>query len=116
MLGYLYLNNGRLNDCQIIPGDWVELSLSPSTNLDHPNQWGALRNYNYAYLWWIGEINEVDLFMAYGYGGQFVVVFPALDLIVVSTSDYEVDPDASTVQEWAIFDIISAYILPSVSN
>jgi CubicO group peptidase (beta-lactamase class C family) len=116
VLGYLYLNNGRLNDCQIIPGDWVELSLSPSTNLDHPNQWGALRNYNYAYLWWIGEINEVDLFMAYGYGGQFVVVFPALDLIVVSTSDYEVDPDASTVQEWAIFDIISAYILPSVSN
>jgi hypothetical protein len=52
--------------------------------------------------------------MAYGYGGQFVINFPELNLIVVSTAKNMVDPDTSTIQEWAIFDIISKYILPAV--
>ncbi len=114
MLGYLYLKNGRLNDLQIVPAEWVALTLTPSTNFDHPNQWGAFENYNYAYLWWLGQINGHDLFMGYGHGGQFVVVFPQLDLIVVSIASYEVDPDTATIQEWAIFNIIATYILPSV--
>ena len=116
VLGYLYLNEGRLNDLQIVPVDWVELTLSPSTNFNHPNEWGAYKNYNYAYLWWLGQINEYDIFMAYGYGGQLVIVFPGLELIVVSTANDQVDPDTSTVQEWAIFDIVSKYILPSVTS
>ncbi len=49
VLGYLYLHGGNLNGEQIIPEDWVELTLSPSTNYTHPNQWGDLKNYNYAY-------------------------------------------------------------------
>lgn len=113
VLGLLYLNGGRLNDLQIVPSDWVELSLSPSTNFTHPNEWGAYRNYNYAYLWWLGQINECDLFMGYGYGGQLLIVFPDLNLIIVSTANHEADADASTAQEWAIFDIVSKYILPS---
>jgi CubicO group peptidase (beta-lactamase class C family) len=114
MLGFLYLNHGKLNDLQIIPGDWVDLTLSPSTNFNHPNEWGAFKNYNYAYLWWLGQIDGYSLFMGYGYGGQFVVVFPGLNLIVVSTADFQVDPDTSTVQEWAIFKIIETYIVPSI--
>ncbi len=114
VLGFLYFNNGQLNGVQIIPAEWVELTLSPSTNFDHPNQWGAFENYNYAYLWWLGQINDCDLFMGYGHGGQFVIVFPHLDLIVVSIASHEVDPDTATVQEWAIFDIIATYILASI--
>jgi CubicO group peptidase (beta-lactamase class C family) len=116
VLGLLYLNNGALDGLQIIPNEWVELTLSPSTALTHPNEWGAFKNYNYAYLWWLGQINAHGMFMAYGYGGQFVVVFPALDLIVVSTASHQVDPDASTVQELALFEIIASYILPSVGG
>lgn len=114
-LGLLYLNSGRLHDVQIVPSEWVALTLSPSTN-NGPNEWGAWKNYNYAYLWWLGQFNGYDVFMAYGYGGQFVVCFPDLNLMVVSTADQEVDPDTSTVQEWAIFDIIADYIVPSINN
>lgn len=116
MLGYLYLNNGTLNDVQIVPRSWVELTLSASTNFNHPNEWGAYKNYNYGYLWWLGQINGCDLFMGYGYGGQLVVVFPDLSLIVVSTANNLVDGATSTVQEWAIFDIISEYIVPAVDH
>jgi len=114
VLGYMYLNDGRLNNKQIVPSDWVEFTLSKSTDLP-PNEWGEFKNYNYAYLWWLGQINDYDLFMAYGYGGQFVVNFPDLNLIVVSTTKTDIDWDTSTVQEWAIFDIISRYILPAIN-
>lgn len=111
--GYLYLNKGQLNGVQIIPSAWVELTLAPSTN-NRPNSWGVWKNYNYAHLWWLGQIHEYPLFMAYGYGGQFIVCFPTLNLIVVSTATYWVDNDTSTVQEWAIFDIIDRYICGAI--
>jgi CubicO group peptidase (beta-lactamase class C family) len=116
VLGWLYLNNGWLNGVQIVPPAWVELTLSPSTDFTHPNEWGAFKNYNYAYLWWLGEIGGYGMFMAYGYGGQLVVVFPDLNLVVVSTARHLVDPDTSNVQEWAIFDIIARYIVPAVED
>ena len=113
VLGLLYLNGGRLNDKQIIPSEWVEYSISPSTNYTHPNEWGAWKNYNYASLWWLGQFNGYDSFMGYGYGGQFLIVFPALDLIVVSTAKNDVPPEATNEQEWSVFEIVSRYILTS---
>ncbi|MFH2055323.1 MAG: serine hydrolase [bacterium] len=116
LLGWLYLNNGRLYNRQLVPAAWVELTLSPSTDFTHPNEWGEFKNYNYAYLWWLAEIGGYEVFMAYGYGGQFVVVFPDLSLVVVSTAKSQVDPDSSTVQELAIFDVIARFIVPSVEQ
>jgi CubicO group peptidase (beta-lactamase class C family) len=102
-----------LNNVRIVPREWVHLTTTAFTNWQG-RTWGAWTDYNYGYLWWLGKINDYDLFMAYGYGGQFIVNFPDLNLIVVSTAKNQVDPDTSTVQEWAIFDIISKHILTSV--
>jgi CubicO group peptidase (beta-lactamase class C family) len=114
--GYLYLNDGMLNGKQIISRDWVLFSRSPSTDLAHPNEWGSMKNYNYAYLWWLGQFNQYDCFMAIGYGGQFIFVFPVPDLIVVSTAENNVPPEATTEQEWAIHDLLSRYILPALGS
>ena len=116
VLGWLYLNDGRLHGVQIVPSAWVELTLSPSTDFTHPNEWGEFKNYNYAFLWWLGEIGGHAMFLAYGYGGQFVATFPDLNLVVVSTAEDSVDPDTSTVQEFAIFDIMAHYIVPSAAG
>jgi len=116
MLGWLYLNDGRLDGAQIVPADWVALTLSPSTNLTHPNEWGEFKNYNYAYLWWLGEFGGHAVYLAYGYGGQFVAAFPDLNLVVASTAPGEVDPATSTVQEMAIFEIIAHYIVPAAEG
>lgn len=115
VFGLLYLNKGKLNDRQIIPESWINQSLQASTNFKHPNNWGTWENYNYAHLWWLGEFNGYDSFMGYGYGGQFLVVFPDLDLIVVSTCENDVPPEVTNDQEWSIFELLTRYILPALN-
>ena len=42
----------------------------------------------YGYQWWLGEDDGVSRPMAaWGYGGQFIVSIPSLDLVVVSTAE-----------------------------
>ena len=52
--------------------------------------------------------------MGYGYGGQFLIVFPDLNLIIVSTAKQNVPPEATNEQEWSIFELVTRYILPSL--
>lgn len=73
-LGYLYLRGGEWDGVQVIPADWVENSTSPQISA------GTLAD-SYGYQWWVDD----DVFMMQGYGGQFVYVLPARDLVVVFT-------------------------------
>ncbi|NNG26341.1 MAG: serine hydrolase, partial [Ignavibacteriaceae bacterium] len=86
-LGHLYMNLGMMNGEQIVPIMWVLESLTNYTNFSGTNNWGDLHNVNYGYLWWLGEINNHEVFLAIGYGGQFVINFPDLGLIVVTTAE-----------------------------
>jgi CubicO group peptidase (beta-lactamase class C family) len=115
VLGYLYLNEGKSNGQQIVPSQWVALSLSPTTNRS-ATPWGVFSNYAYGYLWWLGQISNHDLFMALGHGGQTVLTFPGLDLIVVTTANNQVDWDTADAQERAVLEIVSRYILPAIAN
>jgi CubicO group peptidase (beta-lactamase class C family) len=112
VLGFLYLNKGKLRDQQIVPADWVDASLA-RTWLKDSKEWGVLKEYNYGHLWWLGKINGIEMFWALGYGGQMVLTFPDLDLIVVTTAGYDIGWDVD--QERPILEIVSKYILPAVN-
>jgi CubicO group peptidase (beta-lactamase class C family) len=115
VLGYLYLHDGRLNDVQIVPQEWVEFTLSPSADFGS-SEWGVVKNISYGYLWWLGQINDYDLFMAIGHGGQYVITVPDLNLIVVSTANNNVDWDTANHQEMDVLEIVSSYVLPAVDG
>jgi CubicO group peptidase (beta-lactamase class C family) len=113
LFGKLYSNKGTLFNTQIIDESWIDSSLSASTNFSNL-EIGAFKNYNYGYLWWLGEINNYNLFLAYGYGGQLIAVFPEIDLIIITTAENMVTPTNATNQEIEMFNFISNYILPSI--
>jgi CubicO group peptidase (beta-lactamase class C family) len=113
VLGYLYLNKGKLNNTPIVQEEWVESSLKKTWINDGP-AWGALTDYNYGYLWWIGKINGYELFMAMGMGGQYIITFPELDLIVVTTANKDISWDND--QELPILEIVSEFILEAVEG
>jgi len=111
VLGYMYLNEGKINNNQIVSKEWVDASLT-RTWMNNGKEWGPLTDYNYGYLWWLGKINGYNLFMAMGMGGQFIINFPDLDLTVVTTTNKDISWDND--QEIPTLKIISDYILKAL--
>ena len=75
-LGLLYLNNGRWNDRQIVPGAWVAESTRGQIDADPVDQYG--------YQWWV---DASGYYAAAGHNGQFIFVVPDKNMVVVFTSE-----------------------------
>lgn len=77
--GQLYLHNGQWNDKQIIPSDYIEQS-TKSNQLKYKN--GNCQHYGWQ--WWIFEkTGTTKMFYARGILGQYIMVFPEKDIVVV---------------------------------
>ena len=82
-VGTLYLDGGVAPDGRrVLPRAWIDSSGLARTT----SPWNGHR---YGYGWWIRESNGQRVLFAWGYGGQYIFVVPALQLVVVTTSDPE---------------------------
>jgi CubicO group peptidase (beta-lactamase class C family) len=83
-LGVLMAQGGKWNGKQIVPAAWVKESTKEHVAADKVGRGGGL---GYAYLWWIPESRTAPQwagsFMASGQFGQFVLVMPAIDTVIV---------------------------------
>jgi len=76
---------------------------------------GALRGISYGYLWWTVPNAPEPFYFAWGYGGQYVVVVPTLQLVVVATNDWHwVSRDGGAAHyDRPTMDIIVEEIVPA---
>jgi len=79
--GYLFLNKGRWKQQQIVSEKWVKESTSQKVKI--PDNINYAKDLDYGYWWWIQEKG----YMAWGAGGQYIIVRPDLDLVVVITAN-----------------------------
>lgn len=80
-IGYLYLNNGRWGEAQIVPADWVKESVqhhAPQNPFGSPVA-------GYGYLWYPLHVPFGDFFQTLGAYSQLIHVVPATKLVVVIT-------------------------------
>lgn len=87
-LGQLVLQHGNWDGRQLVSEGWVSLSTAAQTESLPGRGSGDVR---YGFYWWV--LPELDLFTAWGHGGQFICVMPQLDMIVVMTSMPSVNDD-----------------------
>ncbi|MFZ4262942.1 serine hydrolase domain-containing protein [Sphingobacterium sp. HJSM2_6] len=71
--GKLYLQHGKWNNQQLLDSSYVQESLTPV--FEESTQYG--------YGWWLGHYKNKPYFYMDGHLGQFVIVIPADDLIIV---------------------------------
>jgi CubicO group peptidase (beta-lactamase class C family) len=107
--GELYLNEGRANGAQIVPRDWVEDSLAQRA------QSRRERNRYYGYGWWIREMAGHETRYAWGFGGQFIVLVPTLNLIVVTTSSSNPGPGRRAHTQ-RMYDLVEHEVIETVSE
>lgn len=77
--GLLYLHNGQWNGRQLVPAAWVEASMT--------NQVDGGAPYGYGYDFWLRDIADHHVAMAWGFGGQMIYIIKDLDLVVVMTTN-----------------------------
>jgi CubicO group peptidase (beta-lactamase class C family) len=77
-IGLLMLNEGQFADQQILSKQWVERSIEPISQVTPFVTCG--------YVWWglaSNEDSEVEVYAALGFGGQYIMVAPRYDMLVV---------------------------------
>ncbi|MBW2279794.1 MAG: serine hydrolase [Deltaproteobacteria bacterium] len=77
--GLLYLRDGIWEGRRILPEGWVDYARTP-TPTDPEASYGA--------HWWLAQDGS-PIFNASGYKGQYIVVVPDRDLVLVRTGDSE---------------------------
>jgi CubicO group peptidase (beta-lactamase class C family) len=110
--GTLFLNEGVWNGEQIISQDWIDVSTQKYLN---PNQYSNEYTWadGYGYQWWQWEgVNGTGFssYLAAGWGGQWIIINPAMNLVLVSTAG-----NYYSAEKVPIKNIISEYILPSIA-
>lgn len=87
--GELYLRDGQANGRQIIPKEWIEESFEPRGR-------SRISGREYGYGWWMRELSGQQTYYAWGFGGQYIMLVPDHDLVIVSTSAAHVSDDRRT--------------------
>ena len=111
-IGVMFLNNGLWDGKQIVPSEWVEKSATSylgNTEIKVPGT-DSGRN-GYSYTWWTKQYShsgkEINMYYAGGWGGQYIMVFPELDTVVVFTG-------GNYTSKVKNFGIIEKYILSAI--
>ena len=91
--GSLYLNDGEYRGNQVISAGWVRDSLqrySEKINATggFPANWGlSLKDIGYGYQWWSARAGDHLYSLAWGHGGQQIVLLEELNIVIVVTAD-----------------------------
>jgi CubicO group peptidase (beta-lactamase class C family) len=108
-IGQLFLNGGRWNGKQIVSEEWVKESTKQQVGAGQLPAWFSADGYGYQ--WWLGSFQvrgqTFESYSARGQGGQFIIIFPALQTVAVFTgwNDNELLGQP--------LDMIRKYILPA---
>lgn len=84
--GTLYLDQGNHDGKQILSTEWV--SDSHQAHATSPRGQGRF----YGYGWWLRDLADMLVPVAWGYGGQLIFVVKEYDLVIVATSDSNPGP------------------------
>ena len=101
---FLYLQDGKWEDGQILPKRWVADSTVQS--VQKPEGPG------YGYLWTVyPQSNYVDHYAALGLAGQQIHIYPSRNLIVIVTAELEAYAEATEIER-----MLNEFILPAIQS
>jgi CubicO group peptidase (beta-lactamase class C family) len=107
-VGQMLLDGGRAGERQIVPAAWLEESFRPAVRINDRRQYG--------YHWYVGEVTfngpegrrRARWSAATGNGGQRLLVFPDLELVVVITAGNYNQPNRAPE------DLMTEVVLPGI--
>ena len=106
--GELYRNNGEVNGRRILSKEFIDDTFEPRGR-------SRISGREYGYGWWMREMAGRQAYYAWGFGGQYIVLVPSLELTVVSTSSATVGEDRRDHRS-TVDDIIEQLIVGALAS
>ena len=103
-IGTMVMNMGVYDGRQIVPREWIAESMQVYTR-------SIYNPYDYGYSWWQRELNGYTVQFAWGSGGQYLMMFPALDTVVAIASRAERSVQQSRANRRRLFEIIDQRLI-----
>ena len=107
--GFLFMNDGVWNGKRVVSCEWIAKTLSPQITTGGRSKDGEA----YGYQWWLKTFSRgnkpIHAYIRSGWGGQAIILFPEIDMLVVFTGGNYVGPDP-------VLDLVTEYILPAIQN
>lgn len=114
-LGVLHLQNGRWNNEQILPQDWLAYVSRPAPVQPPRQNRAGEPTPGYGAQWWLFDAQfagiPADTIAARGNRGQFLLVIPSLDLVVVRRG-YDMAGQPGFNDAAFIRDVVAALAIP----
>jgi len=101
-IGLLYLHNGEFNDRRIVSENYVKKSIEPILLKDED---GFTVDY-YGYSWWLATIDGMKIFYARGILGQFIIVLPDKNIVIVRLGKKKADRGVTPAVEYITRNVI----------
>ena len=111
--GLLYLEGGEYEGNQIVPAQWVDDSLQSYTEDAFNYRVGRnFTNIDYGYQWWSAKAGDHLFHIAWGHGGQQVVLLHELNMVIVVKADpmFALHGDGAWRHEKANLNLVGNFI------
>jgi CubicO group peptidase (beta-lactamase class C family) len=124
--GELYLRRGRMKgsapstgaaptsakgsdpaEGQVVSERWITQSFVPRSA-------SPISGQQYGYGWWMRDLAGHQAYFAWGFGGQYIILVPDLELVVVTTSASTVAEDRRTHRR-TLFELVEDLIIAPVA-
>jgi len=108
-IGVMVMNGGTWQGERILGEEWIQRSLTSYLSAGTGGE-------GYGYLWWTMEVpgsegEPLQVVFANGWGSQFILLFPELDLVVVTTGGNQ-----ENGKHLAIGEVLIRELLPGVNR
>ncbi|MEQ9307858.1 MAG: serine hydrolase [Balneolaceae bacterium] len=103
-IGQMLIDDGKFDGQQIISHDWIINSFKTYTYSNY-------NPYGYGYHWWNTKTGDYTTFFAWGHGGQYIMMVPELDAVVIMTSSVTNASRRRTYKR-PVFYLLEEHIIP----
>ena len=107
-IGLTALQGGQWQGAPVVPAAWIARSLAPSvTGLGSD---GPIANSGYGNLWWSGTMAGLEVHLAAGFGGQYALLVPQLDMVIATAAELNLSYNTAGMHQDAILNMLARFL------
>ncbi len=109
-IAWMSMQGGQWQGKSVVPAEWLTTSQSNliGGSLGHEASFSQI---GYGNLWWNGTMAGKNVIIAWGFGGQFAILVPELQMAIATASKTaNLTMAAARAQEEVVLNLIGAYL------